>query len=58
MRLREKSKEEEVTEKALMWGVTIRGEMDKIGHCCFSDKEVGAPCGGCLYTGVITEKWD
>jgi hypothetical protein len=54
----EEQGEEEVTEKPLMWGVTIPGEMDKPGHCCFTDKDVQAPRAGYLYAGVVREKWD
>jgi hypothetical protein len=54
----EEQGEEEVTEKPLMWGVTIQGDMDKTGHCCFTDKEVQAPRLGYLYAGVVREKWD
>ena len=50
--------EEEVTEKPLMWGVTIQGDRDKTGHCCFTDKDVQAPRVGYLYAGVVREKWN
>lgn len=48
--------EGDVAEKPLMWGVTIPGERDKIGHCCFSAREVEMPNFGSLYAGTGKEK--
>lgn len=54
----EEQEEEEVTQKPLMWGVTIPAEPDRPGHCCFTDKEVEDPREGCLYAGLVREKYD
>lgn len=29
-----------ISSKPLMWGVTIPGGRDKVGHCCLGDREV------------------
>ena len=44
-------RDESVTEKPLKWGVTIQGDMDRIGHCCFSSGDVEVPHVGYLYAG-------
>jgi hypothetical protein len=44
---------DDVAEKPLMWGVTIRAGEDKVGHCSFSAGEVEMPQPDCLYAGFL-----
>jgi len=50
--------DESVTEKPLKWGVTIQGDMDRTGHCCFSSGDVEVPRVGYLYAGRSKSKED
>ncbi|KAF2021836.1 hypothetical protein BU24DRAFT_417471 [Aaosphaeria arxii CBS 175.79] len=43
------SRYDEIVEKPLMWGVTIPGSRQEIGHCSFSAEEVQKPMFGHLY---------
>jgi hypothetical protein len=51
-------REEHATEKPLKWGVTIQGDTDRIGHCCFSSRDVEVPRVGYLYAGQNKKKED
>jgi hypothetical protein len=51
-------RDENVTEKPLKWGVTIQGDLDRIGHCCFSSGDVEVPRVGYLYAGRSKSKED
>ncbi|KAH7379514.1 hypothetical protein BKA66DRAFT_466175 [Pyrenochaeta sp. MPI-SDFR-AT-0127] len=41
--------EDNIAEKPVMWGVTIRGGEEEVGHCSFSTSEVERPKSGHLY---------
>jgi hypothetical protein len=47
--------DEDISNEPLMWGVTIPGSRDVVGHCCFSSGEVERPEVGCLYAGVVAK---
>jgi hypothetical protein len=42
--------------KAVMWGVTVRGGEDEVGHCSFSAEDVEWPTSGHLYAGYCKLK--
>lgn len=44
---------EDITNKPLMWGVTVEGSRDVFGHCSFSAEEVSKPRTGHLYAGMF-----
>ena len=46
------SKDNDIVNQPLRWGVTIRGGRNRIGHCCFSSEEVEGPVVGHLYAGA------
>lgn len=49
-------REENVTEKPLKWGVTIQGDRNNTGHCCYSSGDVEVPRVGHLYAGYGKRK--
>ena len=46
----------DMVDRPLMWGVTIPGGRDIVGHCYFSSGEVAPPSNGFLYAGAIKTK--
>lgn len=47
---------EDMVNRPVMWGVTIKGDSETVGHCCFSSGKVEPPRHGFLYAGKTKAK--
>ena len=47
--------DESISDERLMWGVTIPGSEEVVGHCCFISGEVDRPQVGYLYAGIVAK---